>query len=283
MSISIPRRSFPTCMLAAVVWTTVASLGAEPDTPERIVALGDSITKGVRTGVAADEIFSHLVERRVQESHPKATVINEGIGGEHTDQALARLDNLLAKHRPTMMLVMYGTNDAYVDHGRTEPRLTREAYAANLEAIIATLRAAKVTPILMTEPAWAQGAAPDGSGEHPDQRLGEYMEACRDVATRLDVPVVDHHAAWRTAAAAGQDLGEWTTDQCHPNPAGHTVMADTILKTLLDFGRRHNGDQSRHCAARDLHTDILTPSLPRAARGGATTPLRPPPQQTQSS
>ena len=170
MSISIPRRSFPTCMLAAVVWTTVASLGAEPDTPERIVALGDSITKGVRTGVAADEIFSHLVERRVQESHPKAIVINEGIGGERTDQALARLDNLLAKHRPTMMLVMYGTNDAYVDHGRTEPRLTREAYAANLEAIIATLRAAKVTPILMTEPAWAQGAAPDGSGEHPDQR-----------------------------------------------------------------------------------------------------------------
>ena len=112
-----------------------------------------------------------------------------------------------------------------------------EAYAANLEAIVAALRAAGVTPILMTEPAWAQGAAPDGSGAHPDERLGDYMVACRDVAARLDVPLVDHHARWRAAAADGQDLGAWTTDQCHPNPPGHRIMADTILEALPDLGR----------------------------------------------
>ena len=232
---TIRRRTFPlVCLVAAFTASLVAGARAAPP---RVVALGDSITKGVRTGVAADEIFSILVERRLRERSPDLVVINEGIGGERTDQALARLDGILEQHRPTAMLVMYGTNDAYVDPGRSDPRLTRQAYAANLEAIVAKLRAAGVTPILMTEPAWAQGAAADGSGAHPDIRLGEYMEACREVAKKLDVALVDHHARWRTAADDGQDLGAWTTDQCHPNPAGHWIMADTILESLPDFGR----------------------------------------------
>jgi len=227
------------CLLSALgIGGAAADAPADaPATPARIVALGDSITKGVRTGVAADEIFSVLVERRLRERSPDLVVINEGIGGERTDQALVRLDALIAAHRPTHVLVMEGTNDAYVDPGRTDPRVSRDAYAANLGRIVEKLRAAGVVPILMTEPAWGQNAAPDGSGSHPDIRLGDYMEACREVAARLDVPLVDHHAAWRAAAAAGQDLGEWTTDQCHPNPAGHRVIADTILETLPDLGR----------------------------------------------
>lgn len=231
-----PRLTTVACLVVLTVVGGVRSAATAADAP-RIVALGDSITKGVRTGVAADEIFSFLVERRLRERDPGAVVINVGIGGERTDQALPRLDGILAEHRPTAMLVMYGTNDAYVDPGRSGPRLTRDAFAANLEAIVAKLRTAGVRPILMTEPAWARGAAPDGSGEHPDIRLGEYMSACRGVAKKLDVPLVDHHAAWRAAAAAGQDLGEWTTDQCHPNGAGHRVMADAILDALPDLGR----------------------------------------------
>lgn len=224
-------------LTATGVLVRPVALGRNPAADVRIVALGDSITKGVRTGVAAEEIFSFLVERRLQERFPVIRVMNEGIGGERTDQALARLDSLLAEHRPTAMLVMYGTNDAYVDSGRTEPRLSRETFAANLEAIVNTLRAAGVRPILMTEPAWGQAAAPDGSGEHPDIRLGNYMAASRAVAERLGVPLVDHHAAWRAAAAGGQDLGAWTTDQCHPNAAGHRVMADAILEALPDLGQ----------------------------------------------
>lgn len=225
-------------LLGAIATGPLVSARAQaPEGRPTIVALGDSITKGVRTGVAADEIFSVLVEAGLRERSPESTVINVGIGGERTDQALARLDSLVAEHRPTLVLVMYGTNDAYVDPGRDAPRLTREAYAANLGSIVTTLRAAGVRPVLMTEPAWAQGAAPDGSGAHPDIRLGEYMEACREVAKKLDVTLIDHHARWRAAAAEGQDLGAWTTDQCHPNAAGHRVMADTILATLRDLGR----------------------------------------------
>lgn len=229
------RTSLIICLVTAAA--DGSTHAADHAAPPRVVALGDSITKGVRTGVAGDEIFAALVERRLREREPGLEVINEGIGGERTDQALARLDDLIAKHRPSTMLVMYGTNDAYVDPGRTGPRIPRDEFVANLEAIIHRLRAAGVTPILMTEPAWAQGAAPDGSGAHPDVRLAEYMAACRAVAMKHAVLLVDHHATWRAAAAKGQDLGAWTTDQCHPNARGHAVLADTILEALPDPGR----------------------------------------------
>ena len=36
----------------------------------------------------------------------------------------------------------------------------------------------------------------------------------------------------RAAADDGQDLGAWTTDQCHPNPAGHRQLADQLTPVI---------------------------------------------------
>jgi hypothetical protein len=57
----------------------------------RIVVLGDSITKGVRPGVTAEETFAAVLQRRLLEQGLSYEVINRGIGGERTDQALKRL------------------------------------------------------------------------------------------------------------------------------------------------------------------------------------------------
>ena len=60
----------------------------------RIVALGDSITKGMRDGVRPDETFASLAERALKADGIDAEVVNLGIGGERTDQALKRLDTV---------------------------------------------------------------------------------------------------------------------------------------------------------------------------------------------
>jgi len=49
-------------------------------------------------------------------------------------------------------------------------------------------------------------------------RLEKYVETCRDVAARTKTPLADHFAHWSKRVRDGGDLGEWTTDQCHPNP-----------------------------------------------------------------
>ena len=197
----------------------------------RVVTLGDSITKGVRAGVGPEETFASLVEGDLGAAGIDAEVINLGIGGERTDQAIGRLDDVAAL-RPRVVTVMYGTNDSYVDPGADDSRIAVDAYEANLREIVETLLLRGIEPVLMTEPRWADDAQPDGLGRNPNERLEPYMAACRRVASECRVPLVDHFAGWTEAREEGQDLAAWTTDGCHPNPRGHRALADALAPTL---------------------------------------------------
>ncbi|MGD9855908.1 MAG: GDSL-type esterase/lipase family protein [Planctomycetaceae bacterium] len=202
-----------------------------PPSPVTIVTLGDSITRGVRDGVAGDETFAALIERSLRDQGSDCRVVNVGIGGERSDQALARLDDVIG-HRPRFVTIMYGTNDSYVDRGQTDSRLTVEEYRINLHEIVSRLLRRGIEPVLMTEPRWAANAAANGVGEHPNLRLEPFVEACRAVARELDVRLVDHFAHWTQAEQSGQNLSDWTTDACHPNPAGHHELANLMLPVL---------------------------------------------------
>lgn len=218
----------------AIVWiaTSFRVFAAEPPAVIDIITLGDSITKGVRTGVLAEDTFAAGLERTLKERGFSVRVANLGIGGERTDQALTRLEKDVLSRKPQVVTIMYGTNDSYVDKGQTDSRITAEAYRKNLVALVQKLQAAGIRPVLMTEPRWGEKATFNGAGEHPNERLERYMAECRAAATALKVPLVDHYAHWAKAEAAGHSLGDWTTDQCHPNPAGHRVLLETMLPVI---------------------------------------------------
>ncbi len=193
-----------------------------------IITLGDSITKGARPGVRRDETFAARLERTLLDRGHAVRVTNIGIGGERTDQALARLDQDVIAKKPRIVTIMYGTNDSYVDKGQTDSRITAEAYRTNLETIIHRLQDAGIRPVLMTEPRWGKTAV-NGINENPNPQLERYLAECRAVAKSLNVPLVDHYAHWTVAEAEGQSIGAWTTDQCHPNSTGHRVLLETLL------------------------------------------------------
>lgn len=199
----------------------------------RIVVLGDSITKGVRSGVSAEQTFAALLQSELRKQGHNFEVINQGIGGERTDQALARLSRDILSLEPALVTVMYGTNDSYVDKGRQDSRLSGDEYEKNLTTIVSELRRLGIRPVLMTEPRWGDKAALNGVGEHPNLRLEPFVEACRHVALASQVPLVDHFRIWTEANSSGTDIGTWTTDECHPNPAGHKILADSMLPTIL--------------------------------------------------
>lgn len=204
---------------------------AEVAQPVRIVMLGDSITKGVRPGVTAEETFAHLVQAGLRKRGHAVEVINVGIGGERTDQAIRRLARDVTDRKPQFVTIMYGTNDSYVDKGATDSRLSADDYRGHLTDIITRLKEAGVRPIVMTEPRWGKSAR-NGLDENPNMRLAKFMDVCRDVARKQEVPLVDHFSNWTDREAAGINIAEWTTDQCHPNPAGHKVIADLIVPAI---------------------------------------------------
>ncbi|MFO0907656.1 MAG: GDSL-type esterase/lipase family protein [Isosphaeraceae bacterium] len=197
----------------------------------RIVLLGDSITKGVRAGVRLDETFGALVERDLRHEGVDVEVINLGIGGERTDQALQRLEQV-DRQRPAIVAIMYGTNDSYVDRGSDQSRVTPERYRAGLIEMVDRFRSRGIRPILMTEPRWADDAPLNGLDESPNDRLAVYVAQCREVARDRKVPLVDHFEHWTNARSRGQNLTEWTTDGCHPNAAGHRELARGLLRVL---------------------------------------------------
>ncbi len=211
-------RRFAVSLLLAVLLISLSHtrlFSAEEVT--RIVTLGDSITKGVRTGVKSEETFAALLQESLRKKGKQVEVTNVGIGGERTDQALKRLEKVIAL-KPQIVTIMYGTNDSYIDPGKDRSRISAEQYRNNLQLIVKQLRSAVIEPVLLTEPRLEKSAISQRSRRHPNQRLEPFMAACREVAQELKVPLVDNYQIWAAAEKSGTKIGEWTTDQCHPNP-----------------------------------------------------------------
>ena len=208
----------------------------------RIVVLGDSITKGFREGVSREETFGSVLQNSLRAAGYDVDVINQGIGGERTDQAIARLNRDILALEPDIVTVMYGTNDSYVDQGQQNSRLSAEQFYQNLTKIVTELERIGIQSILMTEPRFGDHSANNGAGEHPNLRLEKFVDVCRRVAQETDVPLIDHFRMWTKANSEGTDIGTWTTDQCHPNVAGHKIMADAMLPMLLKAVAHHSLD-----------------------------------------
>jgi acyl-CoA thioesterase-1 len=214
------------CILAPFFFA--ASLQGGP--PLRIITVGDSITRGA--GVKPEENFAARIQKTLIEKGYPCELTNAGIGGDTAD-ALRRLQTGVIAKKPDLVTVMYGTNDSYVPKGETQSRNSLEKYEEGLRKMIASLKQAKIQPVIMTSPRWAEGAPPNGVGEDPNVRLARYAEVCRKVAKDMEVPLVDHFAYWTEASKQGVTLKSWTSDFCHPNPVGHQQMADEILKVVL--------------------------------------------------
>jgi acyl-CoA thioesterase-1 len=162
----------------------------------------------------------------------RAQVHSVGIGSERTDLALRRLEHDVISQKPAVVTVMYGTNDSWVDQGKTASRLSELQFAENLREIVRRLRAEKITVVVMTAPKFGEKNPRNGLGEDPNVRLARYMEVTRDVAREAGVTLVDHFAAWDTEQTHGRILQSWTTDGCHPNPDGHADLAKRIAAAI---------------------------------------------------
>ena len=74
-----------------------------------ILILGDSISAGY--GLPAGSAWPVLLQRRLATERYAHTVVNASISGDTTAGGRARLDALLAQHRPAITVIELGGND----------------------------------------------------------------------------------------------------------------------------------------------------------------------------
>ncbi len=86
------------------------ALAAVGSRAQSILVVGDSLSAeyGLQRGTG----WVALLQQRLAREHPSATVVNASVSGDTTAGGLARLPALLRQHRPNLVLLELGGNDA---------------------------------------------------------------------------------------------------------------------------------------------------------------------------
>lgn len=92
-------------LIAASANARVVADSANAQAAQTILVLGDSLSAAY--GIPREHGWVSLLQQKL----PNGNVINAGISGDTTDGGLARLPNLLQKHKPTIVVIELGAND----------------------------------------------------------------------------------------------------------------------------------------------------------------------------
>jgi sialidase-1 len=214
---------------------------AEPvSQPGGVVMLGDSTT-AQRPG-AIDKVYAARVQEALASAGIALSVSNAGVPSDTTQNARARLQRDVLAHKPRVVVIQFGLNDAAVDVWRnppaTAPRVSLADHEANLRWLVATLRHEQVKPILMTtNPTRWTAQLRELYGRPPYRPedvdgfdaplLARYNDTVRRVAADLTVPLVDVHVAF-----SQHDTDRLLLDGLHPNDAGHQLITELLLPVV---------------------------------------------------
>ncbi len=205
------RRFVNRAALAALI---THLLGAAPsDAATRILAFGDSLTAGF--GLAPSDAFPAQLAARLKADGYDVVVDNGGVSGDTTADGLARLDWTMGDH-PDLVLLELGANDMLRG-------LAPKQAAANLDAMLAKLKAAKIKVLLIGM------LAPANWGADYQKAFDAIYPA---LAKKYDVPL---YPFFLDGVALDPKLSQG--DGLHPNSAGVRVIVARVapaVEHLLD-------------------------------------------------
>ena len=201
-------------LLAALVLGGLAAcarrkpLGRVVPAGSTVLALGDSLTFG--TGASAETSYPAVLA-----DLSGWQIVNAGVPGDTSAQALERLPALLQEHEPKLVLVSIGGNDLL-------RRLPEAQTRANVKRICELALGAGSQVLLLAVPQPSAAAAFIGSlSDHP-----MYAE----VSVSLKLPL---HAQGWAAVLADETL---RSDQIHANARGYAQMARSVYDAALAQG-----------------------------------------------
>ena len=176
-----------------------------PEVTVTVAGVGDSVTYD------AGSWFRQAVEGGQVDG--LVSVGNFGVADAPTIRVLNESLTRALVTRPDVVLIGGGTSDMLSG----VPRATT---VANLEVMVASVRAAGAKPVLETVPPSNERAA----------RVGPLNDAIRSLAKSERVPLLDLYAV------VGTDSGRYrdgmTDDLWHPNPSGYAAMTAEAVRQL---------------------------------------------------
>ena len=201
------------CLLAGTAIGPLPACGKGPrgqpvPAGATVLALGDSITYG--TGATPDTSYPAVLTQ-LTGWH----VINAGVPGDTSAQALERLPDLLAQHSPRLVLVSIGGNDLL-------RQMPVDSLRANLRRICQMAMAAGAQVLLISVPRPTLSAALTGSlSDHP---------VFEELAVELKLPL--QRKGW-SEVLADRSL---RSDEIHANAEGYRRFAQRVQTSAREVG-----------------------------------------------
>lgn len=176
---------------------------------KKLLVLGDSLTEGY--GVAKDQAFPAILEKKIHESGKKEwIVVNGGVSGSTTASAISRM-KWAFKSKPDMLILALGANDGLRG-------LKVEESEKNLARAIEFAQEQKVPVILA-----GLFMPPNYGKDYTEKFKKMYLSLSKKYKVPLIPFVLD-----KVAGDPKLNLA----DGIHPNEAGHKIVAETVYQEI---------------------------------------------------
>ena len=192
------------------------------NSPRKVTAFGDSITRGVLElkrrdlGLSTSSNYPALLQGRLRGLDARWTVVNRGNPGEETAGGVRRIGGVLALDKPGFVLIMEGANDA-------TDCLDAAASARNLLGMVQIAKANRAIPIIGT-------VTPNFRNDPCAQTVVNQINVhVRTIASSEDIVLAEIHDGMNDRSLFGQGPGR---DPLHPNERGYAVMADIWAQAM---------------------------------------------------
>ena len=215
---ALNRRAFVRQMAGGVVATSllaaIAGCGRKQAARAQLVpagstvlALGDSLTYG--TGASPETAYPTVLAEL-----SGWNVVNAGVSGNTSAQALERLPGLLAEHQPKLVIVSIGGNDFLRQLPEADTR-------ANIIAICTQALGSGAQVLLVAVPKVSMVAALGQMSDHP---------LYADIAAELNVPL--QREGWSKVLGDSK----LRSDAVHANAQGYVQFAHSLHSTAVAAG-----------------------------------------------
>jgi acyl-CoA thioesterase-1 len=200
----------------ALLAAALLALAAPAAAARTALVFGDSLSAAY--GLSADQGWVHLLAERAKRSGLEWRFVNASVSGETTAGGLRRLPEDLRRHKPDLVVIALGANDAL----RGQPV---QGIRDNLEKMLKIARSARAQPVLvgiMIPPNYGIDYA------------ARFHDLYAKLAAQAKVPLVPFLLE---GIAERPEL--FLADQLHPAAAAQPAIADNVWKVLEPLLRKH--------------------------------------------
>jgi acyl-CoA thioesterase-1 len=183
--------------------------------PGTILVFGDSLSAAY--GLAQQQGWAHLLEKRLRDEGFDYRVANASISGETTVGGATRIEGALKAHKPDVVVLELGANEGL--RGQSVDIMKR-----NLEAMIDASRKAKADVLLV-----GMRLPPNYGPSYTEKFHRTYIDIAKAKRAAF-VPFLFE--------GFGEDPKFFQADRVHPTAEAQAMMLDTVWKGLRPMLRK---------------------------------------------